>query len=138
MSLGRVVLLGRLRIRGDRFHFEHADAREHEVAEGDPIELAVEYDYEEGSLEKERLRLTLAVEVAGIPIGGAWADVGDRPLLRDGARGILSHVLRMRRKGRAEGRFALEALYESAPWTHKAEPSETPFREASSFVLIVR
>lgn len=128
MSEPRIVRLGTVRVREGSVHVEPEPQVQVDASPGEELALALFYDYEEGSTDRERLRLTIHARLGGAPAVTAEAEVEDRPVLFDVKRGFFSVAVWAPPAGAVDGVAEVRGAYSARPWAGKGGGSELPVR----------
>jgi hypothetical protein len=128
--------LGELRIREGQFSFLNP-ARSFVVPAGSPAKIGLHYDYQESSTGKERTRVAFEFTIGSGPAHRREVKIGDTPLLPDAELGFLADV-QVFPKGEHNGRFLVEAEYQSGGWFGRILGRAKTFRQAGDFVLRVK
>lgn len=111
-----IFVVGKLTIRGDRFAFAPAAAKPLAVKAGQEFEVALTYEYEEASAERETAVIRFAASLQGLTLGSKEASIEDRPVVKDMERGTLALTAKLAKAGEVEGAFTVEAGYAAEPW----------------------
>lgn len=129
-----ILKVAKLTIVGDQFRIE-ALASAFEVPAGAEVEVALLYDYEEGSRAREDVRLLFTANLEGATAPADEVVVNDRPVLHDRQYGVLSRRMRAPKDGVAAGRWRVEGLFEQGPWGFQFHEKEAHFSSSGVFLL---
>lgn len=117
MAEPRLVKVGTVIVAGGRIRLDAAKDVAVDASPGEELDVALFYDYEEGSHARERVELVLAAGSSASTLATGSLAIRDTPVVSDDRRGFFSVRIRAPDRGEAEYHADLRASYRIGPWT---------------------
>lgn len=130
--------LGRVIVKRNDIRFEKAPSFDYEAVQGEPLELCVDYEVVDASVQQDQVLIRLTVQPEGGGSLESRVEVKDKPGLKDVARGTLARAVPAPQAMRLEGRFELDVDHGRRSWFSRIRGATKSFNTGDRFSVSIK